>query len=205
MRESGVVRIRPYLRWGGAIPALLVATALLSGCPARAGEDDDEVAVRDCCSCLLAETATFSASEEIPCEFDFPAGWDQRAGDDGATVSALVGAPACPERCPGTSAITFSVATRPNRNADTMEEAWTGIMEVVGTARCGDREVRFFATPGSQPEGFLGGLRFHVGFGGESYSATATFGCGRAGEWRELQQLFVDTFRTNEGTTFGRD
>ncbi len=202
MTQSRAAVVRPLRRWQVMVPVLLAAT--VTGCSARAEQPEDAGAGPDCCSCRIAETETFSASVALPCEFDLPVGWDQRVGDDGAMVSALAGAPSCPEPCPGTSAITFSVATRPNRNADTMEEAWTGIMDVVGTARCGGREVRFFQTPGSEPEGFLGGLRFHVGSGGESYSATATFGCGRAGEWQQLRQLFIDTFRTNEGTTFGQ-
>ena len=75
-------------------------------------------------------------------------------------------------------------------------------MTVAGTARCGGVPVTFFSTPGSEPDGLIGGLRFHVGRGGRKYGANVTFTCARPGEWLRVQELFIRTFRTNEGTTF---
>lgn len=184
---------------GGAEPAASVIAREDSGAP---GDDDPKA---DCCSCRYAATVAFDAGEGLPCDFDYPAGWDAMLGADPAGPQAVVGQPSCGKPCPGGSGgMGVMIAGKPNRNADTMEEAWRQVMTVAGKATCGDRSVTFFSTPGSDPAGHLGGLRFHVGFQGEPYSGSATFSCPVPGEWRELQQLFIDSFRTNPDTTFGR-
>jgi hypothetical protein len=155
----------------------------------------------DCCSCRFTDFKKFSASEILPCDFDYPAPWQAVAGDDGATVNAVAGAQ-CAAACPVSPGLGFSVAKKPNANAESMEEVWTQAMRVVGSARCGGRVVTFFSLPGSEPDGQTGGLRFHVGHGGESYGANATFTCPGSGEWLEVQELFINSFKTNEDTTF---
>lgn len=153
-----------------------------------------------CCSCQIAPARTLSESP-LPCSFDIPESWEAMVGDDGAVVSAVAGAQ-CETVCPVSSGVTFGVARKPNANAETMEETWTQVMEVVGHARCGDRSVTFFSPPGSDPAGLMGGLRFHVEHGGEVYGANATFTCPGPGQWLQLRQLFIDTFKTNQSITF---
>ncbi|MBX3705657.1 MAG: hypothetical protein KF911_03405 [Pseudomonadales bacterium] len=53
--------------------------------------------------------------------------------------------------------------------------------------------------------GPMGGLRFHIGFGGARYSAAASFTCPADEGWRELERLFIGTFRTNEDSEFGEN
>ena len=84
-----------------------------------------------------------------------------------------------------------------------MEEVWRQALPIVGDARCGDATVTFFSPPGADPNGLLGGVKFYIGHGGKKYSGAATFTCGMPGEWLELRKLFIETFRTNAGTTFG--
>ena len=83
--------------------------------------------------------------------------------------------------------MSFTVASRPNSNAETMEEIWSMMMQVVGTGSCGGHALRFYETPGSEPQGQLGGVQFHVTAGGKLYSANATFSCQAPGEWQQLR------------------
>lgn len=178
---------------GVGVGGLLVAALLVSGGTSTA---------EDCCSCQFTSTEPLTAGETPPCAFDHPAGWEAMPGDDGAAVHAVVGPPPCGTPCAGSPGIAFSVAKKANANAETTEEVWRQVMKVAGTARCGGVPVTFFSTPGSEPDGLIGGLRFHVGHGGKKFGASATFTCAEPGEWLRVQELFINTFRTNEGTTF---
>ncbi|GJL81796.1 MAG: hypothetical protein DHS20C01_14300 [marine bacterium B5-7] len=155
----------------------------------------------DCCSCRTAQFKTFDASEIMPCDFDLPSHWKTLAGDDGATVNAVAGAE-CGAACPISPGMAFSVARKHNTNADTMEQIWPNVMRIAGSANCGGAAVTFFSLPGSDPGGLSGGLRFHVGFNGQRYGANVTFTCAEPGEWLQLQELFINSFRTNENSTF---
>lgn len=165
--------------------------------PSRAADESTAA----CCNCRIQPARTLSDSR-LPCDFDIPENWEVVVGDDGAAVSGAAG-PRCETACPVSAGVAFSVANKPNANAGTMEEVWKQVMTVAGTARCGDRTVTFFSLPGADPNGLLGGLRFHVGHGGEAYGANATFTCPGPGQWLKLQELFIDTFTTNQSTTFG--
>ncbi len=158
----------------------------------------------DCCSCQVTSGAALQAPPMLPCTFDLPAGWKAGFGNDGSLISAIAGAQ-CGAACRVSPSQSFSVATGSNRNAETMEEIWSGMMKVVGTGSCGDRGVTFFESPGSDPNGQLGAVQFHVGFGGKLYSANATFTCPVPGEWQNLRDLFIGSFRSNPGSTFGED
>jgi hypothetical protein len=159
----------------------------------------------DCCSCAVAAVVPLAGSDILPCTFDHPAGWKAVSGDDGMMVGAIAGPATCDTICPkGTPAMTLSIGTTPDSNADTMEAIWLQAMPVVGTARCGDSTVTFYSPPGADPMGLLGGVKFYVGFGGKKYGGAATFTCGTPGGWLELRKLFIDTFRENPGTTFGK-
>lgn len=179
-------------RWQ-TVAAVMVAVVLAA---AAAGAGDQ------CCSCGYDEVVTYGSGDGLPCLFDHPAGWEEVFGDDGAAVHGAASKSPCGAQCAAPQAITFSLAKKPNPNAETSEEIWRQVMKVVGTARCGDRVVTFFALPGADPHGLTGGVRFHVGAGGEAYGGNATFSCSEPGGWLELQQLFVDSFRTNPETTF---
>jgi len=176
---------------------LLVLASAMSPFETRARASGSE------CSCQFQAVEPFSSGKNLPCVFDHPAGWESRSADDGAAVQGVVGKPAGDAPCmSGTAAITVSIAKKPNPNAAAMEEFWPQIMKVAGTAECGGGAVTFFNTPGSEPGGQMGGLRFHVPFHGKRYGGSATFSCPNPGEWLKLQELFINTFRTNEGTTF---
>ena len=119
----------------------------------------------DCCSCAVNER-TRLAKPEIPCLFDVPKGWDVEVGDDGALLSAVAG-PSCDAPCAnGAPGMAVSFGTKPDSNADTMEEIWTQVMPVVGSARCGEGTVTFFSPPGADETGPLGGVKFFVAIGG---------------------------------------
>lgn len=173
--------------------ALLLAALLL---PTRATAADD------CCSCRFQATVPLTGSAILPCAFDHPGGWQVVPGDDGAAVHVAVTAPPCAAPCPGSPGVAFSVARKANPNAGTMEEIWKQALKVAGTARCGGQPVTFFRLPGAEESGLVGGLRFHVAHGGRKYAANVTFTCSRPGEWLPLEELFIRTFRTNDGTTF---
>lgn len=158
----------------------------------------------DCCSCRVTQSTALQPPPMLPCTFDFPTGWDTRFGNDGLLISAVVGAQ-CGAACGVSPGHSFSVSTGPDPNAEMREEIWSGMMEVVGEATCGDRKVTFFQSSGSGPNEQMGSVRFHIGAGGEAYSAIATFTCPVAGEWRQLRDLFIDSFRTNPQSNFGQD
>jgi hypothetical protein len=157
----------------------------------------------DCCRCEIAGTQALADSDILPCTFDHPAGWQGQIGDDGALVSAVVGANCSTVCAQGAPGIAFSVGTRPDSNAETMEQIWREAMPIVGDARCQDSTVTFFSPPGADPNGLIGGVKFYIGYGGKKYSGGATFTCGVPGGWLELRALFINSFRTNPGTTFG--
>ena len=94
------------------------------------------------------------------------------------------------------------IETGSNPNADAMAEAWPAIMQTAGKARCGESEVRFFSTPGSDPTGLTGGVRFHLRWAGAKYDGAATFSCDVPGGWLRLRDQFINTFHNNDGTTF---
>lgn len=165
----------------------------------QSGAADDSAAA--CCQCRIQPAKTLSDSR-LPCDFDIPENWEVVVGDDGAAVSGAAG-PRCEAVCPVSSGVAFSVANKPNANAETTEEIWNQVMTVAGSARCSDRTVTFFALPGADPNGLIGGLRFHVGHGGRAYGANATFTCPDPGQWMRLQELFISSFTTNPSTTFG--
>lgn len=160
-----------------------------------------------CCSCDIAREALIDASiladnNASPCDFQVPASWNVVVGDDGAAVS-VVASPACDGSCATSPTISLTIAMGPNRNADAMEEFWPAIMPTVGTSQCGSGAVRFFGTPGSDPDASMGGVRFHLTWAGEKYDGAALFSCGKPGAWTRLQDHFVRTFHGNAGTTFG--
>ena len=181
---------------GATVAALLVVALVFPGSGSTAGEKED------CCNCQFSGTAALSGSEILPCAFDHPAGWKAVAGDDGAAVHVVVGAPPCGMQCTGSPGIAFSVGNKADSNAETMEEVWRQVMTVAGSSRCGGKAVTFFSTPGSDAAGLTGGLRFYVSHGGKKYGANATFTCSEPGGWLRLQEVFINTFRTNAGTTF---
>jgi len=154
----------------------------------------------DCCSCQYRATEKFAASEGMPCDFEHPAGWETQF--DRHQIAAVAGPPACGKSCPGSPGMTFMVARKADRNADTMEQIWHQMMKVAGSANCGGQKVTFFSLPGADPNGPMGGLRFYIGHGAKKYGANATFQCTEPGEWLKLQELFIDSFRTNGDSTF---
>ena len=159
----------------------------------------------DCCSCAVVGSRTF-ASPQLPCLFDHPAGWDVQVGDDGALVSAVAGPDSCGEACPnGHPGLSVSFGTKPDSNADAMEEIWKQVMPTVGTADCGDAKVTFFSPPGSDETGLMGGVKFYVSVGGRKYAGAANFTCGQPGGWLALRRQFVDSFRDNPESRFGTD
>lgn len=178
--------------------------AIVLGCgviaPPNNGSDAFAASADTCCSCQIQPAETLS-ERSLPCIFDVPATWETAVGDDGASVNAVAGAH-CETACPISSGVAFSVANKPDANAETTEGIWSQVMKVVGKASCGGQEVTFYSPPGSDETGLMGGLRFHIGYGGESYGANATFTCPGPGEWLRLRQLFIDSFTTNTSTTF---
>jgi hypothetical protein len=159
----------------------------------------------DCCSCEVRGVQQFTGGKILPCMFDHPEDWEGLAGDDRGLVSAVVG-PACGASCfTGSPGIGFTVATRADSNAEVMEQVWSQIMPVAGTARCGDSTVTFYSPPGSDPLGMMGGVKFYVGVNGKKYAGAATFSCGEAGGWMQFQKLFIDSFRSYPGSTFPGD
>jgi hypothetical protein len=165
----------------------------------QTGAADDSAAA--CCQCRTDSARTLS-DRRLPCDFDIPENWEVVVGDDGAAVSGAAG-PRCETVCPVSAGVAFSVAKKPNANAETTEEIWKQVMTVTGSARCGDRTVTFFSLPGADPNGLTGGLRFHIGHGGRAYGANVTFTCPGNSQWMKLQELFINTFRTNQSSTFG--
>ncbi len=174
--------------------AAAFSVAVLGGLAAAAAED--------CCSCAVGATKTF-ASPKLPCLFDYPAEWTGPVGSDGALVSAVLGPDSCGATCPnGTPNMSVSYGTRPDSNADTMEQIWQQAMPIIGKARCGDATVTFFSPPGSDPTSLVGGVKFYVSVGGKKYGGAATFTCGKPGGWAEMRKLFVDSFRDNPDSSF---
>ncbi len=162
-----------------------------------------------CCRCdvitgALVDASTRANNNASPCDFLVPETWDVVVGNDGANVSVVAG-PACDASCPTTPTISLTIAMGPNSNADAMAQVWPSIMPTIGTAQCGGGAVRFFGTPGSNPNGKLGGVRFHLNWAGKKYDGAALFSCGTPGGWIKLQEHFVNTFHGNAGTTFGRN
>ncbi|QKK01928.1 MAG: hypothetical protein HND55_04185 [Pseudomonadota bacterium] len=178
----------------------LASSTVPESAAARPGAEPSE----DCCSCQVTDTVALQAPPMLPCLFNIPAGWDARFGNDGALISAVIGAQ-CGAACPVGPAQSFSVAVRGNRNAEAMEEIWSGLLTVVGKAECGNRTVTFFEPPGSDPNGQLGSLQFHIGFGDRLYSANALFTCPVPGQWQTLRDRFIESFRSNPNSTFGQD
>jgi hypothetical protein len=153
-----------------------------------------------CCSCQTQLKEMFS-NDALPCDFDIPKNWQVMTGDDGSAVNAVAGAQ-CTNACPVAGGLSLSVAKKPNANAASMEQMWQQVMQPVGSARCGDATVTFYNPPGADPNGLMGGLRFHIGHNGQKYGASATFTCPEPGQWKGLQTLFIDSFRTNPSSTF---
>lgn len=191
MRWTAWVSRRHLLR------ASVLATLLAAGTgPANTG---------DCCSCAVVGSETF-ASPKLPCLFDHPAGWDVQVGDDGALVSAVAGPDSCDRNCPnGQPALSVSFGTKPDSNADAMQEIWKQVMPTVGTADCGDAKVTFYSPPGSDETGLMGGVKFYVSVGGRKYGGAANFTCGHAGGWLALRRQFIDSFRDNPESRFGTE
>lgn len=182
-------------RWRIALAGSLLATTLLFGTV--------NAEASDCCSCAVSGKETL-ANRQLPCMFDHPAGWQEVVGSDGALVSAVVEPPSCGANCPnGMPGISVSFGTKPDSNADTMEEIWKQVMPIVGSAKCGDATVTFFSPPGSEDTGLMGGVKFFVGVAGKKYSGAATFTCGQAGGWIALRNQFIDSFRGNPDSSFG--
>lgn len=152
-----------------------------------------------CCSCQFSEVEEFSATESLPCTFDHPAGW--KTGFDRFESWAFV-VKRCGIACPTSLGMNVTIPDRSNNNAEVLEETWRNTLPVAGTAHCGEHVVTFYSTPGSEPNGLYGGLKFHVGYNGRLYTSHTSFSCAEPGGWLKLQKLFIDTFRTNVGTTF---
>lgn len=157
---------------------------------------------QNCCSCSAASGKTFT-DPQLPCLFDYPASWESMVGGDGGLISAVIGPSSCGTTCPhGEPGIAVSYGRTYDSNADTMLSIWPEVMSTVGSARCGEGTVEFFSTPGSDPTGYIGGVKFYVQVGGKKYGGGATFNCGNPGGWLPLQDMFVDSFRDNPGSTF---
>ena len=156
----------------------------------------------DCCSCNVVSDQTFS-DPRLPCQFDYPASWENMVGDDGALISAVAGPASCGASCPnGEPGLAVSYGKKPDSNADTMLSIWPTVMPTVGSARCGEGTVQFFSPPGADETGYMGGVKFYVQVGGKKYSGGATFTCGQPGGWLPMRDMFVDSFRDNPGSTF---
>ena len=169
-----------------------------SGSPAPAPVADS----LNCCSCGAASVQTF-ADAQLPCHFDYPASWVSMVGGDAGLISAIIGPSSCGASCPnGEPGMAVSYGRVYDSNADTMLSIWPEVMSPVGSAHCGEGTVQFFSTPGSEPTGFTGGVKFYVQVGGKKYSGGATFTCGNPGGWLPLQDMFVDSFRDNPESTF---
>jgi len=183
------------LPWRGLLTGgVLAATLALS-----TGSADEP----DCCSCAVSGSKTLTGTQ-LPCLFDYPAPWDAMVGNDGALVSAVVTPASCDTACPnGAPGLSASFGTRPDSNADTMEEIWRQVMPVVGSARCGDATVNFYSPPGSDDLGLIGGVKFFVSVAGKKYSGAANFTCGQPGGWLALRRLFIDSFRDNPESQYG--
>lgn len=159
----------------------------------------------DCCACVVGEVQQFTGSNILPCTFDHPLGWEGAAGNDGGLVSAVVG-PACGGTCVmGPPDMGFTVAMREDRNADAMEAMWRQIMPVVGSGSCAGSNVTFYAPPGSDPQGLMGGVKFYLEVDGKKYAGGATFSCGEPGKWVKFQELFIDSFTSYPGSIFPGD
>lgn len=169
----------------------------------------DDNAPRDasCCSCTELGSAFVPASSrtgpsQVPCDFDIPAGWEARWGNDGLMVSVVAG-PACSQACPsGSPSMGMAIGLSPNSNAEVQEEAWRQIMPVVGSGRCGEGGVTLYQPPGGVPGEASGAVRFHITLGGERYGGTAFYSCGGPPDWGRLQDLFIRSFRSNPGAAF---
>ena len=158
----------------------------------------------NCCSCAFVAGKTYS-DPRLPCQFQYPASWEVATGDDGAMISAIASPPpqSCNTICKnGTPVMSVSYGTRYDSNADTMLSIWPMGMQVVGSARCGAGTVKFFSPPGSDPTGFLGGVKFYVELDGKKYGGAAQFTCGQAGGWLHMREMFIESFRDNPSSTF---
>lgn len=168
------------------------------GNPAPAPVDDS----LNCCSCSAASVETFT-DPQLPCQFDYPASWESMVGGDSGLISAIIGPSSCGTTClNGEPGIAVSYGRIYDSNADTMLSIWPEVMANVGSARCGEGTVQFYSPPGSEATGFIGGVKFYVQIGDRKYSGGATFTCGTPGGWLPLREMFVDSFRSNPGSTF---
>lgn len=193
------------------VPVLALAALLASSPGIRAQSAPDGPAgappgasAAQCCSCRVTRAVAITNDQALPCTFDVPEGWRTEMEALGPSVS-LAAFPDCDTPCGVTPGMTITVGTAPNTNAATMEEVWRHVMTVAGQASCMDEQVTFFEPPGTEAGGPIGGLRFHIGFGGARYSAAASFTCPAEEGWRELERLFIGTFRTNEDSEFGEN
>ena len=160
-----------------------------------------------CCSCTdfgfpLVPVSSIMGASEVPCDFDIPAHWVAQAGNDGALISVVTG-PHCDGTCTTQApTISLSFGTSPNSNADVQESIWEQIMPVVGAGRCGEGGVKFYQPPGVSSSDPIGGVRFHVTFGGKKYGGAANFSCSVPGGWQKLQEMFIGSFRANPSSSF---
>lgn len=205
---SGGVTIDPDGRPRITLPGVAVGVGTGSSGGGTAGNAIPQPTVSaSCCSCTnlgssLVPASSITGPSEIPCDFDIPAHWTAQTGNDGALVSVVTGA-----ECGGTCTtiaptISLSFGTSSNSNADMQESIWEQVMPVVGSGRCGEGSARFFRPPGVDTAGQMGGVRFHVMFGGEKYGGNANFSCNGPGEWIKLQELFIGSFRANPNSSF---
>jgi hypothetical protein len=168
--------------------------AFLLSSPILAAEEDTDTDTdaQQCCSCAFTQTEVFEPTEDFPCSFEYPAGWDVRYIPSENAVD--IRAPRCETRCRGKRSLVFSVSKYKNNNAAAQEDMWHQIGVPVGRAECGGRAVTFFEPAGTEQEGESGMIAFLVGkHDGLDYDAKVMMACPAPGEWLELEKLIIDS------------
>jgi len=168
------------------IPACFFASPLVFA--------EDDADIPECCRCDWTQTQTFEPTDEFPCSFEYPAGWEARYIPSDNSVD--IRAPRCEQRCGGSRSIVFSVAKYKNNNWEYLESHWQTSALPVGRAECGGRTVTFFQSKESDEHTTHGAMSFLVGkFDGLNYDARLALDCAVPGEWQKLQRLIIDTLK----------
>lgn len=131
------------------------ATATSSSSEARAsasGEEEREgapaaAATADgpCAETRFDETATFAFHDELPFQFEYPAGWDYMARTGPSQMAGSLAHVGRTGRRSSTGSIQYVFAREASSNPEGMRQIYEQSMEPIATVAIGGRDVTVFA------------------------------------------------------------